>query len=968
MKAAARRRVVPPLLLLVVVLVAASLPAGLCQTNSQDVSALQSLMSQWKNTPSSWSGNDPCGARWDGIMCNNARVTSLRLSSVNLQGTLSNNIGQLSQLVYLDLSFNIGLGGPMPASIGNLAKLTTLILAGCSFTGDIPQELGNLLQLSFLALNSNKFTGKIPASLGLLSNLYWLDLADNQLTGTIPVSTATTPGLDLLTNTKHFHFNKNQLSGTLTGLFNSNMTLIHILFDSNQLSGSIPAELGGVATLQVLRLDRNNFGGAIPPTISNLTNLNELNLASNQLTGSLPDLSQMSKLNVVYLSNNSFSASVVPNWFTTLTSLTSVSIAYGQLSGGVPKGLFTLPQIQQVELSNNALNGTIEITGSINKQLKSVNLQNNRIIATNVTPSYNSTLVLVGNPVCVDPDFAGRSFCSVQQENLIAYTTSLAKCASTAQCSNDQSQNPANCGCAYPYTGKMVFRAPFFTDLTNSDTFQQLETSFTTQLALRDGSAYLSDIHFNSDNYLQVQVKLFPSSGMTFNTSELIRIGFDLSNQTFKPPSNYGPYYFIADPYLPLSGAAPGVKKSQISTGAIAGIAVAGGLLVLALIGMVLFALRQKQRAKEITERTDPFASWGVSQKDSGGAPQLKGARFFTIEELKNSTNNFSDEIGSGGYGKVYKGTLGDGTRVAIKRAEPGSMQGVVEFKNEIELLSRVHHRNLVSLIGFCYQQGEQMLVYEYISNGTLRENLIVRGTYLDWKKRLRIALGSARGLAYLHELADPPIIHRDIKSTNILLDDSLKAKVADFGLSKLVADTQKGHVSTQVKGTLGYLDPEYYMTQQLSEKSDVYSFGVVMLELVSGRQPIEAGKYIVREVKLAIDPNDRDHYGLRSLLDPAIRDAARTAGFRRFVQLAMRCVDESAAVRPSMGEVVKEIEAMLQNEAEGAGSAGSSANEFDGAGGGARAHPYSDVEITRSSYGGDNVSDYMPYFEVKPK
>ncbi|KAJ1263385.1 hypothetical protein BS78_09G180500 [Paspalum vaginatum] len=960
-------------LLLVLAVLAASVPAGFCATNPQDTAALNSLLSEWTNAPLNWSpATDPCDGGWDGVRCSNGRVDSLRLSSVNIQGTLSDRIGQLTQLVYLDLSFNIGLGGTMPASIGSLSKLTTLILAGCSFTGSIPQELGNLAQLWFLALNSNKFSGNIPPTLGLLANLFWLDLADNQLTGTIPISTATAAGLDLLVNTKHFHFNKNRLSGTLAGLFNSNMTLLHILFDSNQFTGSIPAEIGGISSLQVLRLDRNSLSGAVPSSIGNLESLNELSLASNQLTGSLPDLSNMTKLNVVDLGNNLFDASVAPTWFTTLTSLTSVSISHGKLIGEVPPGLFRLPQLQKVALSDNTFNGTLEITGSINKQLQAIDLMNNNIFAANITQSYNKTLALFGNPVCADQDFPTKQYCSKEQANMIAYATSLSKCSSLASCSSDQNLNPANCGCAYSYDGKMVFRAPFFTDLTDSSTFQELETSLTTQLSLRDGAVSLSGIQFNTDDYLVVQVKLFPSSGTSFNVSDLIRIGFLLSNQTYKPPSVFGPYYFIADQYALLAGAPRGGKKSHFSTGAIAGIAVGGGLLVVALIIMVLFALRQRRKTQEVIERTDPFASWGVSQKDSGGAPQLKGARNFSFIELRNCTNNFSDshEIGSGGYGKVYKGTLVDGTRVAIKRAQSGSMQGVVEFKNEIELLSRVHHRNLVSLVGFCFEQGEQMLVYEYISNGTLRENLLVRGTYLDWKKRLRIALGSARGLAYLHELADPPIIHRDVKSTNILLDDHLKAKVADFGLSKLVSDTQKGHVSTQVKGTLGYLDPEYYMTQQLSEKSDVYSFGVVMLELVSGRQPIESGKYIVREVRLAIDPNDRDYYGLRRHLDPAIRDSARTAGFRRFVQLAMRCVDETAAQRPGMGEVVKEIEAMLQNEVAGGDgfiSAGSSANDFDGAGGGPPSHPYSDTEITRGSYG-DNGSDYMPYFEVKPK
>ncbi|XP_062181112.1 probable leucine-rich repeat receptor-like protein kinase At5g49770 [Phragmites australis] len=536
-----------------------SLPAGFCNTDPQDV--------------------------------NFEIHVSRRLSSINLQGTLSNSIGQLSELVYLDLSSNIGLSGPLPISIGNLRQLTTLILAGCSFTGGIPQELGNLVQLSFLALNSNSFTGRIPASIGLLTNLFWLDLAENQLSGPIPISSTTSPGLDLLTNAKHFHFNKNQLTGTLNGLFSPSMRLEHILFDNNQLFGPIPAELGSITTLQIL-LDKNKFTGTVPTNISNLVNLNGLNLADNQLRGTMPDLSTLTKLNVV---------------------------------------------------------------------------------------------------------------------------------------------------------------APLFADLNNNEHFQQLETSLWTELGLRPGSVFLSDVHFNSDGYIQVQVRLFPLAGISFNLLELTRIGFNLSNQIYKPPQGFGPYYFVADPYVHFA------------------------------------------------------ASWGIAQKDSGGAPQLKGARFFSFDELKNCTNNFAEnyEIGSGGYGKVYKGILADGTSVAIKRAEYGSKQGATEFKNEIELLSRVHHRNLVSLIGFCYEQGEQMLVYEYVSNGTLRHNLQAKGIYLDWKKRLRIALGSARGLAYLHELADPPIIHRDVKSTNILLDDNFKAKVADFGLSKLVADTEKGHVSTQVKGTL---------------------------------------------------------------------------------------------------------------------------------------------------------------------
>ncbi|XP_021901519.1 probable leucine-rich repeat receptor-like protein kinase At5g49770 isoform X2 [Carica papaya] len=901
-------------------------------TDPRDAAALQSLKDQWKNTPPSWGkADDPCGAPWEGITCNDSRVTAMGLSTMGLKGKLSGDIGGLTELRSLDLSFNRGLTGSLSPRLGDLQKLNILILAGCSFTGNIPPELGNLAQLSFLALNSNNFTGGIPSSLGKLSKLYWLDIADNQLTGDLPVSTPTDPGLDLLLKAKHFHFNKNQLSGTIPPkLFSSKMVLIHVLFDGNQFTGSIPTTLGLIQTIEVLRLDRNALTGKVPLNLNNLTNINELNLAHNNLTGRLPDLAQMSTLNYVDLSNNSFDPSDAPVWFSTLPSLTTLVIEYGSLEGTLPQKLFSFPQIQQVRLKNNAFNGTLNLGDSIGQQLQLVDLQDNRISSVTLSSEYTDTLILVGNPVCTTA-LSNTNYCQLQQQPTKPYSTSLANCGSKL-CPLDQKLSPQSCECGYPYEGTLYFRGPSFRDTSNVNLFHALEMSLWVKLDLTPGSVFIQNPFFNVDDYLEVQLTLFPAGGKYFNRSEVQRIGFDLSNQTYKPPPEFGPYYFIASPYaFPAEHGG-----NSISPSVVFGIAIGCASLVLCLVGVVIYAIRQKKRAEKAIGFSKPFASWAPSGKDSGGgAPQLKGARWFCYEELKKCTNNFSEsnELGYGGYGKVYRGILPEGQVVAIKRAKQGSMQGGAEFKTEIELLSRVHHKNLVGLVGFCFEQGEQMLVYEYMAGGTLRHCLSGRSNIeFDWKRRLRIALGSARGLAYLHEHANPPIIHRDIKSTNILLDENLTAKVADFGLSKLVSDTSKGHVSTQVKGTLGYLDPEYYMSQQLTEKSDVFSFGVVMLELVTAKQPIEKGKYIVREVRMAIDRSEEEYWGLSDLIDPRLkrcRDEMGNNGFVRFVELALQCVEESAAHRPTMSEVVKAIETILHSDLSATTSASSSATDF---------------------------------------
>ncbi|KAI3993779.1 hypothetical protein MKX01_002792 [Papaver californicum] len=917
-------------------------------TDGTDVAVLQSLQVNWENSPPNWNSDDPCGNQWDGVSCTNSRVTALGLSGMNLKGTLSSDIGGLTELRSLDLSFNPGLTGSLTARVGDLQKLNLLILAGCGFTGSVPDDIGNLAQLTFLALNSNNFSGNIPPSLGKLTELYWLDLSENQIRGSLPVSNDSQPGLDLLLKAKHFHFNKNQLSGPISEqLFNSSMILIHILLDGNQITGNIPDSITQVSTLEVLRLDRNKLSGPVPSKINSLTKLSEMHLSNNDLTGTVPDLTGMTSLNYVDLSNNAFDLSEPPKWFSTIDSLTTLVMENGNLQGSLPTKLFSFPELQQVKLKGNLLNGTLDLGDSISQQLQLVDLQDNKISSVNLGPGYTNPLILVGNPVC-NGSLANTNFCQLQQVlKTPPYSTSLAK--NCKPCPSNQRFSPASCDCVFPFQGYFIFRAPSFRDVTNTTLFGKLESDLWSKLELQPGSVSLDNPHFNSDDYLLVDLALFPSHGKYFSRPEISRLGFNFTNQTFKPPHEFGPYLFKAVPY-----EYQGTGGTKLGIGVIVGIAVGSFILLLALAGVAIYAIQQKKRAEQAIELSKPFASWAPSGKDSGGAPILKGARWFSYEELKKCTNNFSDtnEIGSGGYGKVYRGIL-TGQEIAIKRAQQGSMQGAHEFKTEIELLSRVHHKNLVGLVGFCFEQGEQMLVYEFMPNGTLRESLSARsGIYLDWKRRLRIALGSARGLAYLHELANPPIIHRDVKTTNILLDANLTAKVADFGLSKLVQDTGKGHVSTQVKGTLGYLDPEYYMTQQLTEKSDVYSFGVVMLELITARQPIEKGKYIVREVKMAMNKTDAHHYGLSEIMDPSIKNIGHLIGFTSFLELAMRCVEETAADRPTMGDCVKEIESILQNDGVATDSAASSATDF-GASKGVPRHPYNESlprkEITDS-------------------
>ncbi|XVF05868.1 hypothetical protein REPUB_Repub05bG0210300 [Reevesia pubescens] len=866
-------------------------------THPIEVRALQAIKRTLIDTNRNlrnWTRGDPCTSNWTGVLCFNStqddgylHVRELQLLDMNLTGTLSPELGQLSRLKILDFMWN-------------------------NISGSIPKEIGNITSLELLLLNGNNLTGPLPEELGNLPNLDRIQIDQNHISGPIPRSFAN------LNKTKHFHMNNNSISGQIPPELARLPYLVHFLLDNNNLSGYLPPELSRMPNLTILQLDNNNFDGTIiPDSYGNMSKLLKLSLRNCNLQGPIPDLSRILQLSYLDLSSNLLNGTIPTNQLS--QNITTIYLSNNELTGSIPANFSGLPNLQELSLANNSLNGSVssslwQNSTSNARESLILDLENNQLtnISGNINLPPNVTLWLKGNPVCVNGNLNLPQLCTSRSDNL---TRSQSATNSAAVCTPQSCPFPfepsptsnLSCFCAAPLLVGYRLKSPGFSDFPPY--ISDFEEYLTSGLHLNFDQLDIYSFAWVEGPRVQMYLKLYPvynASGNNdnkFNESEVQRIRSMFTGWLIPDSDIFGPYellnFTLLDVYRDVT-----TSTSGISTGALVGIVLGGIAVAVTLSAVVtLLILRVRLRNYRVVSKR---------RRASKASIKIDGVKSFTYTELAMATNNFnsSTQVGQGGYGKVYRGTLADGMVVAIKRAQEGSLQGEREFLTEIQLLSRLHHRNLVSLIGYCDEEGEQMLVYEFMSNGTLRDHLSANKSKepLSFAMRLRVSLGSAKGILYLHTEADPPIFHRDIKATNILLDSKFTAKVADFGLSRLapVPDVEgavPAHVSTVVKGTPGYLDPEYFLTHKLTDKSDVYSLGVVFLELLTGMHPISHGKNIVREVNVA------HHSGMIFSVIDGRMGSYPSECVEKFVSLALKCCQDETDSRPSMADVVREVE-----------------------------------------------------------
>ncbi|KAK9121961.1 hypothetical protein Syun_019578 [Stephania yunnanensis] len=779
-------------------------------------------------------------------------ITQLKIYALNVVGEFPQEIRNLTFLTNLNLGQNY-ITGSVPAFIGELREMQYLSLGINALSGELPKELGNLTKLLVLGLGSNNFSGSLPSELGKLASLQQLYIDSSGVSGEIPPSFANLQNLET------------------------------VWASDNQLTGKIPDFIGRWGKLKSLRFQGNAFVGPIPSALSNLTAMTDLILRNNNISDTLPStIGEYQSLTVLFLGNNQLSGNLPSQ---KSGSLKNIDLSYNQLTGRFPDWV-TEPDLQFFLSSG-------------------LNCLQQDFPCSRGSPQYSSFAINCGG---LQITSAGRILFEKIMPVLDQLQTSLLT-QDDGQLVMWEDLVTATMLRSLRYYGLGLENGNYTVNL------QFAEADFPDTRTWQSRGRRVFDIYVQgkleykdfdirkeagaSFRAVQKQVKTVVSA----NYLEIHLFWAGKGTCCIPSQGTYGPSVsaISATPdFVPSVSNTP-PKTSKNRTGLIVGICVAVGIMSFLSVIVVFYLVRRRKR--QGMEEDEELL--GITAKQYT----------FSYEELRSATEDFKsgNKLGEGGFGPVYKGSLSDGRVVAVKQLSVTSRQGKSQFVAEIATISAVQHRNLVKLYGCCIEGDKRLLVYEYLENKSLDQALFGESIlHLDWSMRYDIILGTARGLAYLHEESRIRIVHRDVKASNILLDADLVPKISDFGLAKLY-DDKKTHISTRVAGTIGYLAPEYAMRGHLTEKADVFGFGVVVLEVLSGRPNSDANlereKIYLLEWAWYLHENNHE----LELVDSRLSKEFNEEEAKRVVGVALLCTQASPMLRPSMTRVI----AMLSGDIE---------------------------------------------------
>ncbi|XP_051195035.2 tyrosine-sulfated glycopeptide receptor 1-like [Lolium perenne] len=856
-----------------------SIPADVCNTSSS-LTMLDLCFNQL-------SGNIPPG------IGNCSRLRVLRAGYNKLSGTLPDDLFDATLLEHLSFPNNDLHGGLDSTRMTNLRNLVTLDLGGNKFGGKIPDFIGQLRKLEELHLNNNNISGELPSALSNCTNLVTIDLKSNNF------------------------------SGELTKVNFSNLPNLRTLdLYLNYFNGKVPESIYSCTNLTALRVSTNKLDGQLSPRISDLKYLTFLSLATNSftnITNALHILKSCRNLTTLLIGDN-FKGEIMPEddiidgfenlqvldiqdcqlsgkvplWISRLTSLEMLLLNRNQLTGPIPGWINSLSHLFFLDVSNNSLTGEIPL--SLTEMPMLTSMEN----ATHWDPRVFEL-----------PVYSGPS---LQYRVVTSFPTVL-----------NLSHN-------------------YFTGVIPQQ-IGQLKMLAVLDLSFNKLSG---EIPRSTCNLTNLQVLDLSSNNLTgaipagLNSLNFLS-AFNISNNDLEGPIPSGGQFntfqnssFDANPKLcgsvlthkcgSDSIAPSSTKRDKKAVFAIAFGVFFGGIAVLLLLVRLLVSVRMngftRKKGRENNVDVEETSSYSCSEQTVVvmHMPQGKGEESkLKLADILKATNNFdkANIIGCGGYGLVYKAELHNGSKLAIKKLNGEMCLMEREFSAEVDALSMAQHENLVPLWGYCIQGNLRLLIYSYLENGSLDDRLHNRdgdaSSFLDWPMRLKIAKGASLGLSYIHDVCKPHIVHRDIKSSNILLDKEFKAYVADFGLSRLILPNQT-HVTTELVGTMGYIPPEYGQAWVATLRGDIYSFGVVLLELLTGKRPVTVMATSKELVPWVLQM--RSEGKQTEVLDPALRGTGYEEQMLKVLETACKCVDHDQFKRPVIMEVVSclaSIDADLQ-------------------------------------------------------